>query len=121
MRILMTAEPSFGHVNPVLPLARAAQRAGHDVVVATGTELTDHVRRHGLPVWQVGRSRADVDARFRAANPDLDRLGFEQRVARMAEGLFAQAADDRIPDLLARTARWRPDVVISEKIGRVHV
>jgi len=114
VRILMTAEPSFGHVNPVLPLARAAQRAGHDVVVATGAELTDHVRRHGLPVWQVGRSRADVDARFRAANPDLDRLGFEQRVARMADGLFVQAADDRIPDLLARTAEWRPDVVISE-------
>ena len=114
MRILMTAEPSFGHVNPVLPLARAAQRAGHDVVVATGAELTDHVRRHGLPVWQVGRSRADVDARFRAANPDLDRLGFEQRVARMADGLFVRAADDRIPDLLARTAEWRPDVVISE-------
>ena len=114
MRILMTAEPSFGHVNPVLPLARAAQRAGHDVVVATGAELTDHVRRHGLPVWQVGRSRADVDARFRVANPDLDRLGFEQRVARMADGLFVQAADDRIPDLLARTAEWRPDVVISE-------
>ena len=110
----MTAEPSFGHVNPVLPLARAAQRAGHDVVVATGAELTDHVRRHGLPVWQVGRSRADVDARFRAANPDLDRLGFEERVARMADGLFVQAADDRIPDLLARTAEWRPDVVISE-------
>jgi UDP:flavonoid glycosyltransferase YjiC (YdhE family) len=114
VRILMTAEPSFGHVNPVLPLARAAQRAGHDVVVATGAELTDHVRRHGLPVWQVGRSRADVDARFRAANPDLDRLGFEQRVARMADGLFVQAADDRIPDLLAPTAEWRPDVVISE-------
>ena len=114
MRILMTAEPSFGHVNPVLPLARAAQRAGHDVVVATGAELTDHVRRHGLPVWQVGRSRADVDARFRAANPDLDRLGFEQRVARMADGLFVRAADDRIPDLLARTAEWRPNVVISE-------
>ena len=90
------------------------QRAGHDVVVATGAELTDHVRRHGLPVWQVGRSRADVDARFRAANPDLDRLGFEQRVARMADGLFVQAADDRIPDLLAPTAEWRPDVVISE-------
>jgi UDP:flavonoid glycosyltransferase YjiC (YdhE family) len=114
VRILMTAEPSFGHVNPVLPLARAAQRAGHDVVVATGDELTDHVRRHGLPVWLVGRSRAEVDARFHAANPDLDRLGFEERIARMAEGLFVQAADDRVPDLLARTADWRPHVVISE-------
>ena len=114
VRILMTAEPSFGHVNPVLPLARAAQRAGHDVVVATGDELTDHVRRHGLPVWSVGRSRAEVDARFHAANPDLDRLGFEERIARMADGLFVQAADDRVPDLLARTADWRPHVVISE-------
>jgi UDP:flavonoid glycosyltransferase YjiC (YdhE family) len=114
VRILVTAEPSFGHVNPVLPLARAAQRAGHDVVVATGAEMTDHVRRHGLPVWPVGRSRAEVDARFRATNPDLDRLGFEERIARMADGLFVQAADERVPDLLARTAEWRPDVVISE-------
>ena len=72
MRILVTAEPSYGHINPVLPLARAARDAGHDVVVATGAELLDHVRRHGLPVWPVGRSRAEVDARFRAAHPDLD-------------------------------------------------
>ena len=114
MRILVTAEPSYGHINPVLPLARAARHAGHDVVVATGAELLDHVRRHGLPVWLVGRSRAEVDARFRAANPDLDELGFEQRILRMADGLFVEAAADRIPDLLARTAEWHPDVVISE-------
>jgi UDP:flavonoid glycosyltransferase YjiC (YdhE family) len=98
MRILVTAEPSHGHINPVRPLARA--------VVATWAELLDHVRRHGLPVGPVSRSRAEVDDRFRAANPGLDGLGFEQRILRMADGLVVEAAADRIPDLLARTAEW---------------
>jgi UDP:flavonoid glycosyltransferase YjiC (YdhE family) len=36
MRILISAGPMYGHVNSVLPLAEAAQRAGHEVVLATG-------------------------------------------------------------------------------------
>ena len=44
MRILFTACPMFGHVNTLLPLALAARRAGHSVVLATGA---DHARARG--------------------------------------------------------------------------
>lgn len=62
MRILITSCPSHGHLNPVLPLASAARRAGHEVVVATGAEVISEVERRGLPALLVGPSRAEADA-----------------------------------------------------------
>jgi len=43
MRILFTACPMVGHVNTLLPLALAAQRAGHTVAVATGGDQAPRV------------------------------------------------------------------------------
>lgn len=39
MRILITTRQAYGHLYPMLPIARAAQHAGHDVVIATGPDL----------------------------------------------------------------------------------
>jgi UDP:flavonoid glycosyltransferase YjiC (YdhE family) len=114
VRILVTAGPSFGHVNPVLPVALAARRAGHDVVVATGAELVAHVREFGLPVWQVGPSRAENDAAFRAAHPNVDALSPSRRMQTAITALFTEPAAPRAADLLDRTRTWRPDVVVHE-------
>jgi len=35
MRILFSSTPAFGHVLPMLPLARAARRAGHETALLT--------------------------------------------------------------------------------------
>lgn len=95
MRILFSAAPMFGHVNPVLPLAVAARGAGHDVVFATGPALVPHVRRYGLDTWTVDSppnpSRTDWVAHFLAV-----------------AGVRADA-------LRPRAAAWRPDVVVHEE------
>lgn len=109
MRILVTASPAYGHVNPVLPVALAARAAGHDVVVGTGAEPAAHVRGHGLAVWEVGPSRAATAAAFRAAHPDVS-----VRRLRGAAALFLAPAAARATDLLERTRTWRPDVVVHE-------
>ncbi len=80
MRVLLTSCPSYGHVNPMLPLARAARDAGHEVVVATGAELVPEIERHGFDTWLVGPSRAESDASFRAAHPNLETLSAEERM-----------------------------------------
>ena len=36
MRILFISHPAYGHVNTMLPLARRARSAGHEVAFATG-------------------------------------------------------------------------------------
>ena len=56
MRVLLTAYPLHGHVNAMLPLARAARVAGHEVAFATGPDMAGHLAAHGLDAWAAGRS-----------------------------------------------------------------
>jgi UDP:flavonoid glycosyltransferase YjiC (YdhE family) len=97
MRILFTACPMVGHVNTLLPLASAAQRAGHTVAFATAADQVGRVERAGLTAWSVG--------------PTFAEAGWPPR-SPMA---FIDAADKRLVDLLPRAERFRPDVVVFEE------
>jgi UDP:flavonoid glycosyltransferase YjiC (YdhE family) len=97
MRILVTTCPFYGHVNTVLPLALAAQRAGHEVVVATGADFVAHLARRGVPVWPVGPTAAESGIPLSPAD-------------------FGVTAAKRAVDLLPRAAAWRPDLVVSEEL-----
>lgn len=97
MRILVTAAPFHGHVNAVLPMARAAHGAGHDVVVATGADLAADVSRRGLTTWSIG--------------PTSTESGVPQSLTDFWESAAVRAAD-----LLPLAAAWRPDVVIAEEL-----
>lgn len=89
----------YGHVNTMLPLAMAAQRGGHEVVVATGADLVAHVERRGLATWPVGPTHAEAGGR--------DGLSV---------GYFITSAEKRAVDLVPRAVRWRPDIVVNEEI-----
>ncbi len=54
MRMLLTSVPGLGHLHPVLPLALAAARAGHEMRVVTGADRVPWVRRCGLPAQPAG-------------------------------------------------------------------
>jgi UDP:flavonoid glycosyltransferase YjiC (YdhE family) len=112
MRILVSTWPAHGHLLPLLPLIRAAQRAGHDVVVASGSEGVAEARRRGLPAWDVGPSRAEADAAFRARVPDLAAVAPEHRMATVIGGMFGAAAFTRAANLVPRAEEWKPDLVV---------
>lgn len=97
MRILFTACPMFGHVNTLLPLALAAQRAGHEVAVATGADFAAHVERRGLAAWAVG--------------PTYEEAGGAPR----SPADFVAAAGKRAVDLVPRAVDWAPDLVVHEE------
>jgi UDP:flavonoid glycosyltransferase YjiC (YdhE family) len=99
MKILFSSGPLYGHVNPMLPLALAARRAGHDVVFATARDLAPHVERFGLAVWPVGLTHAEA--------------GGSQHGAWL--NYFAQAAVPRAAELMPRALEWRPDLVVHEE------
>jgi len=99
MKILFSSGPLYGHVNPMLPLALAARRAGHDVVFATARDLAPHVERFGLAVWPVGLTHAEA--------------GGSQHGAWL--NYFAQAAVPRAAELVPRARQWRPDLVVHEE------
>lgn len=99
MRILIVCGPMYGHVNTLLPLALAAHRAGHEVVVATGADLVPHVQRRGLTAWPVGLTHAQAGGSRQASWVTY----------------FAASAVHRAADLLPRAAAWRPELVIHEE------
>ncbi|MGX7828791.1 glycosyltransferase [Actinokineospora sp. 24-640] len=98
MRILVTACPAASHFQPLVPLARAAQAAGHEVVVAIGGGFAARAAATGLDVRPVG---GDVDLMSVPGGPG--RSGWARMVA-LTERTVVEVLD------LAR--RWRPDFVL---------
>ena len=48
MRILFTCSAALGHLHPLVPIARAAAQAGHDVAFATPGSFAPMVERSGF-------------------------------------------------------------------------
>ncbi len=112
MRMLVCTTANSGHFGPLVPLARACQLAGHDVVVAAPMSFAGQVDAAGFE----HRPFADVP-------PDLlgpvfgrlPSLNFEDANELMVSEVFgrlnAQAAWPGIVDIIGD---WRPDVVVRE-------
>ncbi len=106
VRLLVTSFPGLGHLHPLVPLARCAVAAGHEVRVATGPDLSEWVEACGLEAWPVGLALTEAVA---AAERDFP--GPE-----MVEHLFTDVWVRRaVPDLLGLTEGWRPDLVVHEE------
>src|SRR5690349_14346109 len=97
----------------MLPLARAAQRAGHDVLVTSGPDLADLTRGLGLDFRASGMTAAEVYAQVPDVGP-IDSLPAEDRVAFAARHVFGPGAMSRGVDLLSLVPAWRPDVIVHD-------
>ena len=113
MRILFTATPLVGHVFPMLPLMHAAREAGHEVVMATGTDMVPDLQRRGFTTWTVGPGFGEALAELEQANA-VPPASHEEQLGRDAVHLFARPSVRRALDLIPRAAAWHPDIVISE-------
>lgn len=54
MRVLIVTQPGDGHLNPLVPIARALRAAGHEALVATSPSFVSDVERTGLAAVGVG-------------------------------------------------------------------
>lgn len=113
MRVLMTCQPFYSHLVPVLvPAAKALQRAGHQVAVATAPAMAAHLASAGiehLPLPNVltltelvANPAAVPEGDVRGASSVLT-IAFAGSLA----GVFAR-------DVLAVAESWRPDVLVRE-------
>ncbi|GAA2802226.1 glycosyltransferase [Saccharopolyspora taberi] len=67
MRILFSSLTSHGHTYPLLPLARAARDAGHEVLYGTGEDFHPVLESLGLTPVSAGGSMHDAFARASTA------------------------------------------------------
>lgn len=97
-RVALVAGPDPGHAFPVVALALALRRRGHDTLVVTG------------PQWRAGIERDGVEWCALAALPPDERHGdFGFRMWGQGQALGPQVADALGP--------WRPDLVVADVLS----
>lgn len=107
MRVLFTAFPSVGHLHPMVPLATAFRRRGHDVRLATGENLASWARDCGLEVVTAGLTEQAAVAEASAQVPRGGQIG---------PYMFANVAPRPMLDDLVSLARaWPPDLIVHEE------
>lgn len=115
VRVLVTSTPGYGHVLPMVPLAKALLAAGHEVLWATAADACPRVAAAGIEVTPAGRTEeqlGDVRQAIAAAT-----AGFqpEQLPRYIFPRLFGEArTPGMVHDLLPVARQWRPDLVVHE-------
>jgi UDP:flavonoid glycosyltransferase YjiC (YdhE family) len=114
VRVLFTSMPAQSHIAPMLPLARAAHQAGHDVVFATGGDAVTLVQDAGLQALSAGLRFAEVRKRYaHTAGNELAGLSPQERVAHLLlHGLIGIAAPAMAENLLPFARTWQPELVV---------
>ncbi|WP_244930394.1 glycosyltransferase [Nocardioides sp. W7] len=112
MRVLVASTAGAGHFGPLVPVARACVRAGHEVAVAAPESFAAEVTGAGF----VHRPFADVPRDvLGAVMGRLPTLSMEEAnrvvVAEVFGRLDAQAA---LAGVTATVEEWRPDLVLRE-------
>ena len=112
MRILFTFAGGTGHFLPLVPLARAAERAGHVVAFAGQEEMVASVEAAGFTAFPSG------GASLRAAGERTPLLPVDmEREARAIRVTFAgRIARERADAILALCEAWLPDLIVLDEI-----
>ena len=109
MRVLVTFTGGRGHLEPLVPVARAAAAAGHTVAFAGRPGIVAVAEAVGFTTFPTGE---DVSADRVPLRPvDVER---DDRVLR--DAFAGRIARERADDLLAIAGRWRPDLVVCDEI-----
>lgn len=115
MRVLVNTVGTRGHLFPLVPLARALQQRGHDLIVATAPELADDVRDANLDYVAVGPPEAQIEAALAPVLPALQRLPLSERRPYVFSCRFAELTAPRVlSDLLGVCQAWQPELIIHD-------
>src|SRR3954470_16600853 len=115
MRVLVGGWPAYGQLLPMLPLVRAAQRAGSDVGGSSGADLGAGSGGLGITAHGSGLTLGESYARL----PDyttISALPPEEQAGFAARYLFGAGAVDRANALAAFVDEWRPDLVVHDTL-----
>jgi UDP:flavonoid glycosyltransferase YjiC (YdhE family) len=113
MRILFTTIPAMGHFHPLVPLARAAQKAGHEVAFASSRSIHSQIEASGFTAFSTDDSSSEVD-----------RTSVVERVLQLPVGtrsllssieVFISMSAKALPNLLELCKRWQPDLIVREE------
>ncbi len=110
MRILFTFAGGSGHLEPLIPIARAAEATGH-VVAFTGRPWTiPKVETLGFSAFASGSDRGLTPKRV-----PLVEVNVEREIQAFGGGFGRRIARERAKDILSLCAEWQPDLLVCEE------
>lgn len=123
MRMLFTFAGGNGHLEPLIPIARAAEGAGHTVAFAGRPWMIPAVEALGFPAFASGSDVGLAPQRLPLAPVDVERDmravgdGFGRRIARERAAAILPLCTDWQPDLLVCEELDFGSMVIAEQLG----
>jgi UDP:flavonoid glycosyltransferase YjiC (YdhE family) len=112
VRVLFTTTGHSGHLLPLVPLARACEHAGHDVVVVTHSSRADAVQRVGLTARPVKEAPDEAWGPLMSSLPGLGQAEGDATI--IADGFARIGAGGVLPGVLEAVESWAPDLVVHE-------
>lgn len=115
MRACFSCVSGQGHVDPLLPLARALRAAGHDVVFATAASFAERLGADGFRVLPAGLEHDQRTARLAPYLGEIVRLPVTRRRPLVFTRVFACVdAPAKADELLAAASAWQPDLIVHD-------
>jgi UDP:flavonoid glycosyltransferase YjiC (YdhE family) len=111
VRILFTFIGGFGHYQPLVAVARAAQRSGHTVAVAGSANLQSTIRGDGFDAFPTSEPRVGPPP----AEP-LVKVNSNEMDRELRENFARRGAKRHAAVLLELAHAWRPDVVVRDEV-----
>jgi UDP:flavonoid glycosyltransferase YjiC (YdhE family) len=112
LRALFSSTRGTGHFNPLVPFARAFERAGHEVLFAGPPDLTGPVESAGFEFRRFDPPPEDELGAIWGRVPDLPPDEANEVVVGEIFGRLNTTA--ALPRLRAVLEEWRPDVVVRD-------
>jgi UDP:flavonoid glycosyltransferase YjiC (YdhE family) len=110
MRALFTLSGGMGHLDPLVPLARATAAAGHTVAFAARPWMVPKAQELGFEAFPSG-----TDEGLEPVTRPLLELDPERELRDLRDGFGRWIARERAADLLPLCDEWRPDLVVWEE------
>jgi UDP:flavonoid glycosyltransferase YjiC (YdhE family) len=113
MRILFTFIGGSGHFRPLIPVARAAQAAGHTVAIAGAGGRGPEIAAAGFTAFATSEPRTRMRAADRRTveipDPEAD-------VRQLADGFARRGARRHAAAILELARAWKPDVLVRDEV-----
>jgi UDP:flavonoid glycosyltransferase YjiC (YdhE family) len=112
VRVLVSTQPAYGHLHPLVPLAAALSEAGHDVLLASSRSFQRQLNATGLRAITAGVDwlESETEVAFPDMIPHL-RAGTTKQF--VIERVFCdRTARAMVADIVELAATWCPDIVI---------
>ncbi len=114
MRVLLTFVGGAGHLDPLLPLARAAAAAGHEVAIAGSGGQMARVEAAGFAALPTSAARPPSASTGRVLTPLAPVLKIDSEIE-FAENFADKGSRRHVVAVGEHLRTWRPDVVIRDE------